>query len=115
MGPGARRDGPGTGLDAIDAIDTRPLTAYHHLPASRADLLRRLGRESAPTAYRQALTLVDNERERTLLERCRLLCLRSCPGQDVDKCAADSSPIVVAPPGRFELPTPALGERCSIP
>jgi len=23
--------------------------------------------------------------------------------------------VVLAPPGRFELPTPALGEPCSIP
>ncbi len=46
------------------------LAGYHYLPAIRADLLRRLGRNGeAATAYRAALDLADNEAERTFLER----------------------------------------------
>ncbi len=73
------RDGPSAGLDALDAVvasaaDDRAASAlldgYHYLPACRADLLRRAGRrEEARTAFRAALRLVDNDRERAFLER----------------------------------------------
>ena len=46
------------------------LDGYFPLPAARADLLRRLGRTAeAATAYRAALELVGNERERAFLHR----------------------------------------------
>ena len=42
----------------------------HHLPATRADLLRRLGRrDEAAAAYREALALVGTAPERAFLER----------------------------------------------
>ncbi|MBO3751008.1 RNA polymerase sigma factor [Streptosporangiaceae bacterium NEAU-GS5] len=66
----AMRDGPEAGLAAIDALNADALRGYHPLPAARADLLRRLGRTAeAATAYRAALELVDNERERAFLRR----------------------------------------------
>ena len=44
------------------------LAGYRYLPATRADLLRRLGRTAeAATAYDEALTLTDNEAERAFL------------------------------------------------
>ena len=46
------------------------LAGYHYLPATRADLLRRLGRRTeAAAAYRQALELTDNAAERGFLRR----------------------------------------------
>jgi len=64
------RDGPEAGLAALDAVAADALPGYHPLPAARADLLRRLGRTAeAAAAYRDALDLVGNERERTFLRR----------------------------------------------
>jgi RNA polymerase sigma-70 factor, ECF subfamily len=66
----AMRDGPLAGLTALDALNADALRDYHPFPAARADLLRRLGRTSeAATAYRAALRLVRNERERVYLRR----------------------------------------------
>jgi RNA polymerase sigma-70 factor, ECF subfamily len=63
----AMADGIERGLALLDTIH---LPGYHLLPASRADLLRRLGRNvEAVAAYRQALALVTNEAERRFLER----------------------------------------------
>jgi RNA polymerase sigma-70 factor, ECF subfamily len=46
------------------------LNGYHLLPASIADLLRRLGRlDEAREQYKAALALVQNERERAYLQR----------------------------------------------
>jgi RNA polymerase sigma-70 factor (ECF subfamily) len=66
----AMRDGPQAGLAALDALDANALRGYHPYPAARADLLRRLGRSTeAATAYRAALELVENERERAFLHK----------------------------------------------
>jgi len=66
----AMSDGPAAGLAAVDEIDAATLAGYHYLPATRADLLRRLGRlTEAATAYRAALSMVDNETERAFLRR----------------------------------------------
>lgn len=66
----AMLDGPEVGLAALDAVDAEALPGYHLLPAARADLLRRLGRsDEAASAYRAALGLVGNERERRFLRR----------------------------------------------
>jgi RNA polymerase sigma-70 factor (ECF subfamily) len=66
----AMRDGPQAGLTALDALETGPLRGYHLLPAARADLLRKLGHTTeAATAYRAALELATNERERAYLRR----------------------------------------------
>jgi RNA polymerase sigma-70 factor (ECF subfamily) len=63
----AMSEGPEKGLALVEAID---LPGYHLLPAARADLLRRLGRhDDSAAAYREALSLVKNEAERSFLER----------------------------------------------
>ncbi len=57
------------GLALLDALE---LPRYHHLPAARAELLRRLGREAeARAAYEQALALVHSGAERDFLQRRR--------------------------------------------
>jgi RNA polymerase sigma-70 factor (ECF subfamily) len=62
------RDGPAAGLALVDAIDG--LDAYHLAHATRADLLRRLGRaEEARDAYARALALTRQEPQRRFLER----------------------------------------------
>jgi RNA polymerase sigma-70 factor (ECF subfamily) len=62
----AMRDGPAHGLALIDRL---PLDSYHLFHATRADLLRRLGRdEDARLAYERALELTDSEPERRYLE-----------------------------------------------
>ena len=77
----AMSDGPAEGLRLLDQLAQRQLlTGYHLLPAARADLLRRLGRNTeAAAAYRQALELVGNEAERRFLAR-RLEALGDAPG-----------------------------------
>lgn len=66
----AMRDAPEAGLAALEAVDAGTLREYHLLPAARADLLRRAGREQeAAGAYRTALELVGNDRERRFLLR----------------------------------------------
>jgi RNA polymerase sigma-70 factor, ECF subfamily len=66
----AMRDGPEAGLAALDALEAEALSSYHPLPAARADLLRKLGRtDEAALAYRTALKLAKNERERAFLGR----------------------------------------------
>jgi RNA polymerase sigma-70 factor, ECF subfamily len=66
-------DGPAVGLAMIDglALDGS-LDAYPYLHAARADMLRRLGRQTeASEAYGQALGLTSNAAERAFLERRR--------------------------------------------
>jgi RNA polymerase sigma-70 factor (ECF subfamily) len=67
----AMADGPAAGLARVEALDaTGSLRGYHLLAATRADLLRRLGRRAeAAVAYREALALVGSEVERRYLER----------------------------------------------
>jgi RNA polymerase sigma-70 factor (ECF subfamily) len=65
----AEVDGPGAALALVDALD---LDGYHLYHATRADLLRRLGRhQEAATAYDEALALVANATERRFLEERR--------------------------------------------
>jgi RNA polymerase sigma-70 factor (ECF subfamily) len=74
----AMADGPEAGLALMDQLVTaRLLPGYHLLPAARADLLRRLGRNGeAAAAYGEALGLATNEAERRFLAR-RLAALTS--------------------------------------
>jgi RNA polymerase sigma-70 factor (ECF subfamily) len=67
----AMRDGPEAGLALLDGLAGEPrLRAYHLYPATRAELLRRLGRDAeAADAYREALALVGSEPERAHLRR----------------------------------------------
>jgi RNA polymerase sigma-70 factor, ECF subfamily len=61
--------GPAAGLTLLDAL-AEPLAGYHLLPATRADLLRRLGRtDEAAAAYRQARELAPTDTERRFLDR----------------------------------------------
>jgi RNA polymerase sigma-70 factor, ECF subfamily len=61
----AMADGPAAGLALVDTLD---LPGYHLLPATRADLLRRLGRfDEAAAEYRAALALVTSEVEKRYL------------------------------------------------
>jgi RNA polymerase sigma-70 factor (ECF subfamily) len=65
----AEVQGPAAALALLDALD---LPRSHLLPAVRADLLRRLGRDAdAAAAYDEALALAGNARERAFLERRR--------------------------------------------
>ena len=67
----AMRDGPAAGLALVEQLERAgELAGYHLLPATRADLLRRLGRrDEAAAAYREALTLAPTEPERRYLAR----------------------------------------------
>ncbi|WP_409186081.1 RNA polymerase sigma factor [Amycolatopsis sp. VS8301801F10] len=61
--------GPELALALVDELD---LPGYHLLPATRADLLSRLGRTAeAEAAYTEAIALATNETERTFLETRR--------------------------------------------
>ncbi len=58
--------GPALALAALEELE---LPGYHLLPATRADLLVRLGRDrEAAAAYDQAIALVDNTTERAFLK-----------------------------------------------
>jgi RNA polymerase sigma-70 factor (ECF subfamily) len=60
-------DGPEAALTVVDRLD---LGGYHLLHATRADLLRRLGRDAeAAAAYAAAADLATNDAERTFLTR----------------------------------------------
>jgi RNA polymerase sigma-70 factor (ECF subfamily) len=64
-------EGPAVGLEVLDAVADDPrLARTHLLPATRADLLRRLGRrDEAVDAYRSALALARTSPERAFLQR----------------------------------------------
>ncbi|SDH51312.1 RNA polymerase, sigma subunit, ECF family [Actinokineospora alba] len=61
--------GPAVGLSEIEALESDGrLAGYRYLPATKADLLRRLGRNGeAAEAYQVAIALADNDAERAFL------------------------------------------------
>jgi RNA polymerase sigma-70 factor (ECF subfamily) len=65
------RDGPAAGLALVEQLQASgELAGYHLLPATRADLLRRLHRrDAAARAYREALELASTDAERRYLTR----------------------------------------------
>jgi RNA polymerase sigma-70 factor (ECF subfamily) len=67
----AMAEGAEVGLELVEHLEqTGALAGYHLLPATRADLLRRVGRLSeAADAYRNALELAPTPAERRYLER----------------------------------------------
>jgi RNA polymerase sigma-70 factor, ECF subfamily len=67
----AMAEGPAAGLKLVDALQaTGALAGYHLLPATRADLLRRLKRNAeAAAGYREALELAATDAERRYLAR----------------------------------------------
>ncbi len=61
--------GPAAALAGIEELD---LPGYHHLPATRANLLSRLGRTAeAVAAYDEAIALATNDTERAFLRAKR--------------------------------------------
>jgi predicted RNA polymerase sigma factor len=57
--------GPAAALAAVEDLD---IPGYHLLPATRADLLARLGRtDEARSAYDEAVDLAGNDTERAFL------------------------------------------------
>jgi RNA polymerase sigma-70 factor, ECF subfamily len=63
----AEVEGPAAALALVDALD---LPGYHLLPATRADLLRRMNRVvEAKAAYEEALELAPTDAERRFLSR----------------------------------------------
>jgi len=67
----AMADGPAVGLQLVEELRAAgELDQYHLLHATRADLLRRLGRmEESAVSYRRALALTSNPVVRGFLER----------------------------------------------
>jgi RNA polymerase sigma-70 factor (ECF subfamily) len=67
----AMADGPAAGLAMVDELEQSPaLSGYYLLWATRADLLRRLGRgDEAATAYQLALELAPTDTEQRFLRR----------------------------------------------
>jgi RNA polymerase sigma-70 factor (ECF subfamily) len=65
----AMADGPAAGLKLVAELEASgALRGYHLLPATRADLLRRLGRPAdAAASYREALDLAATDAERRYL------------------------------------------------
>jgi RNA polymerase sigma-70 factor, ECF subfamily len=63
--------GPAEGLRLVAGLEeTGQLAGYHLLPATKADLLRRLGRAAeAAACYREALELASTDAERRYLSR----------------------------------------------
>ena len=67
----AELDGPQVALAAVDRLEPR-LAGYHAYHATRADLLRRLGRgQESRTAYDKAIDLAGNTAETAYLTRRR--------------------------------------------
>jgi RNA polymerase sigma-70 factor (ECF subfamily) len=65
-------DGPAAGLSAVDDLRSSGLDGYYLFHASRADLLRRLGRTSeAAAAYAAARSLTANPVEQAFLDARR--------------------------------------------
>jgi RNA polymerase sigma-70 factor (ECF subfamily) len=65
----AMAEGPAAGLARLDALEAT-LSGYHLFHATRADLLRRLGRSAeAASGYTAALALAGTETERRFLAR----------------------------------------------
>jgi RNA polymerase sigma-70 factor (ECF subfamily) len=67
----AMADGPAAGLELVEELAASgALAGYHLLPATRADLLRRLDRRTeAAAAYREALELATTDAEGRYLSR----------------------------------------------
>ena len=67
----AMSEGPAAGLGLVEELErSGNLSDYHLLPATRADLLRRVGRkDEAAASYRRALELASTEAERRYLIR----------------------------------------------
>jgi RNA polymerase sigma-70 factor (ECF subfamily) len=87
----AMSSGPASGLALVEEIERGgALTDYYLLPATRADLLRRLGHfDQARSAYERALELAPTEAEQRYLEK-RLADVTKSKDQggDSDECSS---------------------------
>lgn len=99
----AMADGPAAGLALVDALaSSGALAGYHLLPATRADLLRRLDRPAeAAAAYRAALALAATGAERGHLAArlAEMERLAHFPARPVHPVARRSSVGRTHPPG----------------
>jgi RNA polymerase sigma-70 factor (ECF subfamily) len=79
-------EGPEPALVALDRLSASPsLGGYHPLVATRADVLRRLGRRAeAAEEYRRAATLTTNEVEQRFLLRRAQQCGSEHPREEFD-------------------------------
>jgi RNA polymerase sigma-70 factor, ECF subfamily len=76
----AEVDGPEAALREIDRLDRSALDGYYMFHAIRADLLRRLGRDTeARNAYHAAMARTENIAERDFLKRQRTSICSSFP------------------------------------
>jgi RNA polymerase sigma-70 factor (ECF subfamily) len=76
----AEASGPQAGLEIVDRLE---LDDYRYLHATRADLLRRLGRTvEARASYARALELAPSEAERRFLERRLAECRGELTGHE---------------------------------
>jgi RNA polymerase sigma-70 factor (ECF subfamily) len=67
----AELDGPNVALAAVDRLEDK-LAGYHPFHATRAELLRRLGRsQQSRAAYDKAIELTENTAEVAYLTRRR--------------------------------------------
>lgn len=76
-------DGPAAGLELVEQLErSGHLAGYYLMPATRADLLRRLGRHAeAADAYRTAVELAPTDAERHYLTRRLVEAARDAPGR----------------------------------
>jgi RNA polymerase sigma-70 factor, ECF subfamily len=87
----AEVDGPAAALALVDELAASgALPGYHLLPATRAELLRRLGRgPEAAAAYDAAIELAQNAAERDFLRERRGRACRAPAGGDMPADLAD--------------------------
>jgi RNA polymerase sigma-70 factor (ECF subfamily) len=79
----AEARGPAAGLAAVDALRSSGLDSYYLFHATRADLLRRLGRdEESAAAYATARALTTNPVEQAFLDTRRAALSPSNPAQE---------------------------------
>ena len=85
--------GPGAALAEVERLEGDPrLAGYQYLPAVKADLLRRLGRDrEAAEAYRQAFALTANEAERAFLHALRQHPLHNFPRRRARQIGNDAN------------------------
>jgi RNA polymerase sigma-70 factor, ECF subfamily len=78
--------GPAAGLAAVDELRSAGLDSYYLFHASRADLLRRLGRAAeAATAYATARSLTANPVEQAFLDSQRTTLSRLHPAKEAEQ------------------------------
>ncbi|MFE3849784.1 RNA polymerase sigma factor [Streptomyces griseorubiginosus] len=103
--------GTDAGLELVAELEREgELSGYHLLPATRADLLRRSGRTTeAAQAYERALELVENDAERSFLERRLTECRPAPPPPSRSPRTAPPSPPPEPARPTADGPSPSAG------